>query len=55
VREAIGNFPLVAIGGITLSNLHEVFKAGADSAAIISGLFSDTDRIDENFKSLSSR
>ncbi len=30
--------PLVAIGGITLENALEVFRAGADSAAVIAGL-----------------
>jgi thiamine-phosphate pyrophosphorylase len=31
--------PLVAIGGITLANCRSVRDAGADSVAIISGLF----------------
>jgi len=39
VRDAIGDFPLVAIGGIDITNVHSVLAAGADSAAIISGLF----------------
>ena len=30
--------PLVAIGGITLENALEVFRAGADSVAVIAGL-----------------
>jgi thiamine-phosphate pyrophosphorylase len=30
--------PLVAIGGITLQNAAEVFRAGADSVAVIAGL-----------------
>jgi thiamine-phosphate pyrophosphorylase len=34
--------PLVAIGGITLENAAQVFGAGADSIAIISGLFPDS-------------
>ena len=54
VREATGNFPLVAIGGINLENLREVYKAGADSAAIISSLISDTGKISENYKLFSS-
>jgi thiamine-phosphate pyrophosphorylase len=33
--------PLVAIGGITLSNAADVLRAGADSVAIIAGLFPD--------------
>lgn len=40
VREAIGETPLVAIGGITLENAASVIEAGADSVAIISGLLS---------------
>jgi len=31
--------PLVAIGGVTLENAAEVLRAGADSVAIIAGLF----------------
>jgi thiamine-phosphate pyrophosphorylase len=31
--------PLVAIGGVTLANAHEVFTAGADSVAVIASLF----------------
>ena len=36
IRAVIGQFPLVAIGGITANALPEVFAAGADAAAIIS-------------------
>jgi len=39
VREAIGELPLVAIGGITPANAREVIIAGADSVAMISGLW----------------
>lgn len=38
VRHAIGEFPLVAIGGITHANAREVIEAGADSVAVISAL-----------------
>lgn len=38
VRDAIGDVPLVAIGGIDANNVQSVLQAGADSAAIISGL-----------------
>jgi thiamine-phosphate pyrophosphorylase len=31
--------PLVAIGGISRSNARSVMEAGADSVAVISGLF----------------
>ena len=37
--------PLVAIGGIHLENVAQVFEAGADSVAIISGLLSDPNQI----------
>ena len=43
VREAIGEFPLVAIGGITLTNARAVIDAGADSVAVISALLSGPD------------
>jgi thiamine-phosphate pyrophosphorylase len=45
VREAVPGFPLVAIGGINSENLTPVFEAGADSAAIISDLFTGPDNI----------
>ena len=47
VRKAIGEFPLVAIGGIDMSNVISVFEAGATTAAIVSGLLSDPDLISE--------
>ena len=53
VRKAIGKFPLVAIGGINLANLRSVFDAGADSAAIIGALLSDTDEIGRRMRDLS--
>lgn len=39
VRAATGDLPLVAIGGITPANSREVFRAGADSVAMITGLW----------------
>ena len=50
VREAIGDFPLVAIGGIGLRNFREVLNAGADSVAIISDLLSEADKITEKLR-----
>lgn len=47
VREVVGDFPLVAIGGISLSNAAAVIEAGADSVALISALLSARDRITE--------
>src|ERR1044071_1709033 len=45
VRQAIGQFPLVAIGGITHANAREVIEAGADSVAVINALLSAPDQI----------
>ena len=55
VRNVIGNFPLVAIGGITSSNVSSVLEAGADSAAIISGLLADGDAISQKLKEISNQ
>ena len=52
VRQAIGKFPLVAIGGITRANASEVIRAGADSIAVISALLSDPHRIPETTRTL---
>jgi thiamine-phosphate pyrophosphorylase len=41
VRQEIGSFPLVAIGGITRENAREVIQSGADSVAVISALLSN--------------
>jgi thiamine-phosphate pyrophosphorylase len=50
VREAVGDFPLVAIGGINSENFRQVLSARADSAAIISDIISEPDRITENMR-----
>ena len=52
VRQAIGDFPLVAIGGITHANARDVIQAGADSVAVISALLSHSNRITELTRSL---
>lgn len=52
VRKAVGDFPLVAIGGISLSSAAAVIEAGADSVALISALLSARDRITEVTRSL---
>jgi thiamine-phosphate pyrophosphorylase len=49
-RAAIGDFPLVAIGGINSSNLREVLDSGANSAAIVSGLLSSPEEISRNYE-----
>ena len=50
VREAIGQRPLVGIGGITPANARQVIDAGADSVAIIRGLLSSPDSISESLR-----
>ncbi|HYK22983.1 MAG TPA: thiamine phosphate synthase, partial [Pyrinomonadaceae bacterium] len=45
VRTALGNVPLVAIGGITQANARDAIEAGADSVAVISALLSDPQTI----------
>ena len=52
VRGSIGSLPLVAIGGITLSNAPEAIKAGADALAIIAGLVADPERIEQNIRKM---
>ena len=52
VRNAIGKFPLVAIGGINEVNLRSVFDAGADSAAMIGAIVSNPDEIEERLMEL---
>lgn len=44
-RKAVGDRPLVAIGGINDSNLFSVLEAGANSAAMIGALVSDPESI----------
>jgi thiamine-phosphate pyrophosphorylase len=43
VREAVGQIPLVAIGGITRENARAVVEAGADAVAVIGALLAPTD------------
>jgi len=51
-RQAVGDRPLVAIGGISQANAREVIQAGADSVALISGLLADPHRISERVEFL---
>jgi len=50
VRETIGDFPLVAIGGITAEKSAAVFEAGADSLAIIKAAIFPPEKISENLQ-----
>ena len=52
VRKLIGSLPLVAIGGITEVNLKSVLDAGADSAALIGAILSDSGKIDSQLARL---
>jgi len=52
VRDAIGDFPLVAIGGITHANAGEVLEAGADSVAVISALLTNHHTISDAMQNL---
>jgi thiamine-phosphate pyrophosphorylase len=53
VRDKIGVFPLVAIGGINGSNLEDALATGADSVALINALYNDQSNITEQFTILS--
>jgi len=53
VREAIGDFPLVAIGGITLENFRDVLSEGADSVAVVSDLLFNANKITEKMREFS--
>jgi len=50
--EAIGDRPLVAIGGISQTNAREIIEAGADSVALIHGLLANPQCIPEAVRSL---
>ena len=52
VRQAIGAFPLVAIGGITHANARAVIEAGADYVAVISALLANSHRIPQSTRDL---
>ena len=52
VREAVGQLPLVAIGGITSENALETLAAGADAVAVISALLTSTEEIEERTRRL---
>jgi len=44
VTRALGEFPVVAIGGITIENTEECFRAGANGVAAI-GMFNDAQKL----------
>ena len=45
VRHALGEFPLVAIGGITADRALDVIRAGANSVAVISAVLNNPEEI----------
>jgi len=51
-RQAIGESPLVGIGGISLENARDVIEAGAESVALIHALLSDPHKIRERLQRL---
>jgi thiamine-phosphate pyrophosphorylase len=55
VRTIVGALPLVAIGGITLANAEEAWRAGADAVSSIAALVSDPSRISENMRQMLGR
>lgn len=50
VRKSIGEFPLVAIGGITHENARLCLEAGADSVAVISCLLNEPEKITDKVR-----
>lgn len=52
VKSVVGDLPLVAIGGISDSNLNATLSAGADSAAIISDLYRSTEPVAARYRAL---
>lgn len=52
VRDAIGNFPLVAIGGISHENAQDVLESGADAVAVLSALLANSNEVTERTKRL---
>ena len=55
VRSVVGDFPLVAIGGIDAENIELVSESGVDAAAVISVVFTDPDRIGNAVRNLTER
>ena len=52
IRGLTRGLPLVAIGGIEASNLRSVLATGADSAAVISAVLSESGRIYQNVEDM---
>jgi thiamine monophosphate synthase len=54
VTGALGEFPVVAIGGITIENVGECFAAGASGVAAIR-LLNDVDQLLDRIHKIRSR
>jgi len=52
VKRIAGAIPVVAIGGISTSNVAATLAAGADSAAVVSDLYSQTEPIEGRYQKL---
>lgn len=52
VRQAVGEIPLVAIGGITSQNSQDVLDAGADAIAVISDIWTASRQVAAQTESL---
>lgn len=52
VRDAIGDFPLVAIGGISHENAQLVLESGADAVAVMSALLANPKEVTERTEKL---
>jgi thiamine-phosphate pyrophosphorylase len=52
VRQVIGDFPLVAIGGITPENARSVIDSGANSVAVIGAIHAKDSSIKDNIHHL---
>jgi thiamine-phosphate pyrophosphorylase len=55
VRDATGDIPLVAIGGIDLENIRDVLDAGADCVAVISLLLTEAAEIESRTRGILAR
>ena len=55
VRQAVGDIPLVAIGGIGRENIQETLAAGADSLAVISLLLAGEGEIEDLTREIMAR
>jgi thiamine-phosphate pyrophosphorylase len=55
IRQAVGTFPVVAIGGITSENGQDVLDAGADAVAIVSDIWTGSESAAARTERLRSR